>query len=313
MQTPDLGPPARGERVPYAELPEAVHRWVDRTLGARVTGAATQHSGFSPGVAARLVCADGRRAFVKAVSAERNALSVTMHRREAEIVAALPPGLPVPRLLATYDDGNVVALLFEDIDGRHPQLPWRTDELAAVLAVLDRLAGALTPSPVPAEPLTVTHAEDFQGWRTLAARAPRGLDDWSRCHLDRLAALEPAWVQACAGDTLLHVDTRADNLLLDAAGSVWLVDWPWASLGPAWADLALFAPSVAMQGGPDPDELLAGRVDRETLAAFVCAVAGLFTERSLRPPPPGIPTLRAFQAAQGHVARRWLAELTGWS
>jgi hypothetical protein len=29
---------------------------------------------------------------------------------------------------------------------------------------------------------------------------------------------------------------------------------------------------------------------------------------ALRPPPPGLPTLREFQAAQGAVARRWLAE-----
>jgi hypothetical protein len=37
--------------------------------------------------------------------------------------------------------------------------------------------------------------------------------------------------------------------------------------------------------------------------------AGYFTERSLRPAPPGLPTVRLFQAAQGEVARRWLAAL----
>jgi hypothetical protein len=41
----------------------------------------------------------------------------------------------------------------------------------------------------------------------------------------------------------------------------------------------------------------------------VCALAGYFTERSLRAPPPGLPTVRAFQAAQGEVTRRWLAQL----
>jgi hypothetical protein len=29
----------------------------------------------------------------------------------------------------------------------------------------------------------------------------------------------------------------------------------------------------------------------------------------MRPPPPGIPTVRAFQAAQGAIARQWLAGL----
>ena len=41
------------------------------------------------------------------------------------------------------------------------------------------------------------------------------------------------------------------------------------------------------------------------------ALAGYFTHRALQPPPPGLPTLRAFQAAQGEVARQWLAHRTG--
>jgi hypothetical protein len=35
--------------------------------------------------------------------------------------------------------------------------------------------------------------------------------------------------------------------------------------------------------------------------------------RALDPPPPGIPTVRAFQAAQGEVALAWLKERLGWS
>jgi hypothetical protein len=69
-----------------------------------------------------------------------------------------------------------------------------------------------------------------------------------------------------------------------------------------------------MQGGPGPADVLAlsraGRAaDRQDLAVTVCAVAGYLTQRSLEPAPAGLPTLRAFQAAQGAVARRWLAEL----
>jgi len=74
------------------------------------------------------------------------------------------------------------------------------------------------------------------------------------------------------------------------------------------------APSVTMQGGPPPDEVLgmtrAGRAaSRDAVRAAACAMAGYFTERALRPPPPGLPTLRAFQAAQGEIARHWLAGL----
>jgi len=44
------------------------------------------------------------------------------------------------------------------------------------------------------------------------------------------------------------------------------------------------------------------------VTALVCALAGYLTERSLRPPPPGLPTIRAFQAAHAVIGRRWLAE-----
>jgi Ser/Thr protein kinase RdoA (MazF antagonist) len=112
---------------------------------------------------------------------------------------------------------------------------------------------------------------------------------------------------------LLHADVRADNLLLTRDG-VMVVDWPHACRGAAFADLVFFAPSVAMQGGPEPAAPLArsrtGRTaSREALAAVVCALAGYFTERSLRPAPPGPPTVRRFQAAQAEVARRWLGTL----
>jgi aminoglycoside phosphotransferase (APT) family kinase protein len=154
-------------------------------------------------------------------------------------------------------------------------------------------------------------------WPRSTGRTPGDdrLDPWSRAHLAELAALETIWTTHAAGDTLLHADIRADNLLIigeRAAGEeVVVVDWPHACRGAAFVDLVCFAPSVAMQGGPAPAELLArsraGRnVSRESLAAVVCALAGYFTERSLRPPP-GLPTVRQFQAAQGEVTRCWLA------
>ena len=53
-------------------------------------------------------------------------------------------------------------------------------------------------------------------------------------------------------------------------------------------------------------------VDRDVLAVLVAAFSGFLVEHSLRPPPPGLPTLRPFQAAQGAVALDWLRRLTGW-
>jgi hypothetical protein len=294
---------------------------VEDRLGSSVVAAVTQPGGFSPGVAARLTCADGRRAFLKAVAGSANPNAPRFHRREAAVVAALPASAPVPRLLWALDEGGDgwVALLFDDVEGRHPALPWRPDELDRVLRAIDDLSVALTPSPLPtdaAPPIAGWLEAQGSGWRRAREAAPTGLDAWSRRNLDRLAALEARAPTLVVGETLLHFDLRADNLLL-TVDRVYVVDWPHARVGPAWADLVAFAPSVEMQGGPPPEALLArtraGRAaDPDALRSCVAAVAGFFTWQSLQPPPPGLPTLRAFQATQGGVARRWVARLTGW-
>jgi aminoglycoside phosphotransferase (APT) family kinase protein len=311
-------PAAEGVRVPYDDLPDSVRAWVEEALGDRVVEAVTQPGGFSPGVAARLRGAAGRRAFVKAVSAAANAESPDMHRAEIRTTAALPAGTPAPRLLSSYDDGTWVALVLEDVDGRPPQLPWQQDELARVVTTLDELFDDLTPCPL-ADAVAVGEQwrPEFGNWRAVASTgAPAGLDAWSARHAERLAGLEGQWEQAAAGDTLLHLDLRADNMLL-AGDRVWFVDWPWAARGRPLFDLAAFCPSVAMQGGPAPAETLrlsrVGRAaDPDVLVRLVTAIAGYFVVGALRPPPPGLPTVRAFQAAQGEVALRWLKELTGW-
>jgi hypothetical protein len=310
---------AEGVRVAWEQVPGCVRAAIEDVCGARVAGAWTQPGGFSPGLAARVRCADGGRFFVKAVSADANPETPLLYRRESRILAALGPviasrQLPVPRLRGTVDQDPWTALVLDDVDGRHPALPWRAAELDQVVAALDRLAETLTPAPVDVATVAERLGAEFTGWRTLAAGpVPGRLDPWSQTHLDQLAGVEATWARHAAGDTLLHADIRADNLLLTGDGVV-VVDWPWACRGAAIVDLVLFAPSVAMQGGPPPGELLArsrsGRAaDGPALTALVCGLAGYLTEVSLRPPPPGLPTVRAFQAALGAVTRRWLAEL----
>src|SRR3954453_18007488 len=143
MSAAPTGPAAAGVRVAYDALPPAVRNWVETTLGSSVVQAETQPGGFSPGVAARLVCADGSRAFVKAVSAEVNPDSPTLHRREIEVLRALPADLPVPRLRAAYDETPWVVLLIDDVDGEQPRLPWDDADLERVLA-LARTVNAVT-------------------------------------------------------------------------------------------------------------------------------------------------------------------------
>ena len=312
-------PPAEGVRVDWESVPASVRAGIEAICRSPVVRATSQPGGFSPGVAARLECADGSRRFVKAVSAEANPHSPAMHRREAEVLRGLDPliaagDLPVPRLHGVFEASPWLALLLDDVEGRQPAVPWDRAELARVLAAIDGLAEVLTPSPIPAATLTEQFGDSFTGWRTLAEAGDlHRLDPWTREHLAELADLEQRWPDLLVGDALLHADLRADNILL-AGDRVEFVDWPHACIGAAFVDVVFMAPSVTMQGGPRPDDILAmtrsGRVaSREAVAAAVCAMAGYFTEGSLRPSPPGLPTVRGFQAAQGEIARRWLADL----
>jgi aminoglycoside phosphotransferase len=309
-------PPAEGRRLPWHAIPGQLRGRIADVLGARVLGAQTQPGGFSPGVAARLRLADGRRAFVKAVN-EVNPDSPGLHRSEARITAALPADTPAPRLLGSVDGDGWVILLFEDIEGQMPAQPWQQHELTRVLGAMTDLAAALSPAPIDAPPAATRFHSLGHGWRHLAAARTAG-DDladvslWARERLFALVELEARWGAAVTGSTLAHGDIRADNILLTPSRVVF-VDWPWACLAQRWFDLVAFLPSVAMQGGPLPEHVLAAhpvarRADPDDVTTVVAALAGTWICLARQPDPPGLPTLRAFQRAQGAVTLDWLAQ-----
>lgn len=322
---PGAQPPTDGGvRQEWTSIPPYLRARVEAWLGSPIVQAVSQPKGFSPGVASRLLTADNRRVFIKAASPYPNRGVPDIHRSEARIVQVLPASLPVPRLLWSYDEGGEgwFMMLFEDISGQHPAQPWRRRELERVLAGMVDLSFLLTPSPLTAAGLPTASDEvraRINSWKRLRDEKPSQLervDGWSRRYLDRLIELDELAAEAVKGDTLLHFDIRADNILLTPE-KVWFIDWPQACTGAAWLDVIYFAPSVKMQGGPPPDEVVSAHpalqnADPTLVTAAVASLAGFLTHRSLQPPPPGLPTLRPFQAAQGQVTRSWLAERTGW-
>ena len=301
--------PATGVRIGWFDLPGDVRNAVERLLGGSVVSARSQPGGFSPGVADRVELFDGRRAFVKAVSPELNEHTPALHRQEAVVSAALPTHAPAPRLLGVHDDGHWVALVLEDVEGRHPRTPWAMEELAAVLDILPTVAAldVLLELPLIAAAL----ADDLLGWERVAHDPPADLDGWARRELPALRHLAARAPGVLAGVSLVHADLRADNLLLRPDGSVVLVDWPWAARGPAWFDALLLLVNVRLHGGHDVQGLLhtaAPGVDDEDLTAVLAGLAGYFIDRARRPAQPGLPTVRAFQAAQGAAVLSWVQE-----
>ena len=299
-------------RIEWSQVAAPVREAVERELGSEVVSSRNHDGGFSPGTAARVELADGRVVFVKAVSSALNDVAVALHRAEADVLARLPPAMPVPRLHARIDvevDGvDWVALVIDHIDGAMPHRPWRPDELARVLDAIGAAARAGTPSPVPGLPSAATH--HLGGLARLdASSVEELLDPWSRDHLAELIAVEAGWRDAIVGDTVLQFDTRADNMLL-GDDHVWLVDWPHAVVGAPWVDLVGILPSAVLDGAPDPEVIwlahpLGAAAAADRADAVLAAFTGYFLRQST-PPPPGVPTVRAFQRAQGDIALAWL-------
>jgi aminoglycoside phosphotransferase (APT) family kinase protein len=293
---------AVGVRLPYEKVPADVRAWVERVLGGTVVSADTQQGGFSPGVAARLVTAGGRRAFVKAVGPELNPDTPTLFRREVNAMRSISPLPQAPVLYDVYDDGEWVALLLEDIDGYLPPHPWDPYDAARVLDALGELTEELQPSPWPDAPVAAVRSESFlTRWDKVIADGT-AVPDWAAGREQEFAGLARTGLKALAkGDGLAHWDLRADNILL-TDNRVVFIDWAHAALAPPWADQVILQADMRESGQlPDlPDE--------DGITGLIAAFAGGLWWGSTQPAPPGLPTIRTWQRDYAHTFMTWLRE-----
>lgn len=299
-------------RIAWDALPRSVAAGIERVLGGTVAVATSQQGGFSDGLAVRLRLSDGRRAFAKAVDSAAAPAVGEFHRREIAVAGALPPGVPAPRLLGSFDDGAWVALVFEDIEGTLPAQPWREPELERVLDALTGLADTLTPAPGIA---AAQRAPRLGGWTRLthnpgalarlATLAPGAAAD-----LDLHLALEDRLAEATAGETLTHGDLYPFNILL-TADRVVVVDWPHAWTGPRHADLVMLLGSVALSGiNPEPyasRHPLLTDVDPEALDVLISAQAGFLLAAASSATPTTDPHLINMMTSLGQASLHWLS------
>ena len=242
-----------GTRVSWEEAPAPLQRSIEDHLGDTVGRAESQAHGFSPALASRLFLADGRRAFVKAIGPDEESGAPggqDFYLREARIAADLPKDVPAPRLIDSWTADRWVVLLFDDIPGRHPALPWNEGDFTRVLGAMALLEDVLTPSPIPARKAGIPGNENYWTYLTEApALLERltDLDPWVHTNIDQLAEIASQAERSCIGTTLLHSDIRADNILL-TEDRVVFVDWPHASIGAAWIDLLFFLPQRGHAG-----------------------------------------------------------------
>ena len=218
--------------------------------------------------------ADSRTAFVKAATCEQTAGWL---RTEYAVYAHLNRcGADfLPRVHDWNDEGPLPILILEDLSRAYWPPPWTPEQIKQVGETLSRLrAMPLLPGMASLE----TYREDFSGWRKVA-QDPSALLALGLCSPAWLAASLPALQAAeasvvLAGDDLLHLDLRSDNICF-ARGQAILVDWNWACTGSGQFDLASWLPSLHAEGGPLPETLLPDAPEMAAaLSGFWAAQAG---------------------------------------
>jgi hypothetical protein len=307
--------PAWSTRISWPDLPGEVRAGIEKILGAPVKEWSSQQGGFSPGTADRVLTSTGQRAFVKAVGTALNEHSPAIHRKEAANTAGLPPGIPSPALIGTFDDGDWVALILADVEGRVPGIPWSLTDLTLVLDALLDLARTPVPPALEHLPsLDQELCEAFGGWGRIRDKKPENCDPWILENLDALHELAEQGLSDLSGNSLVHTDIRADNILITDNNEAILVDWPWACIGAGWMDglsllinARVFDPEFDVESvlGSHPvfSEVLPGNVN-----GVLSGLGAYFIDAARQPPPSGLPSLRAFQQRQGDAVIAWLRQ-----
>ena len=267
---------------------------VSDLLGRRVVSLkAIESRGYAAAYHAVAELEDGLTVFVKA-----GAEPVTSEFLREEIRFYRSFQAPFMPRFHGADDGDPPVLVIEDLrNGRWPP-PWDGDAVNAVRTTLDAVVASAPPEwvePVDREWLAGGWAEIERDPEPFLATGMRSRE-WLEASLPVLR--EAAESAAVEGDALLHLDVRSDNICLTERGAV-LVDWNLACLGNPELDVAAWLPSLRLEGGPEPEEILTDG------GGFAAVLAGFFASRVGLPPPPTAPKVREIQWAQLEVALAW--------
>lgn len=247
-----------------------------------------------------MTLADRRIAFVKIALDD---LAAAWLRKEHNVCANVADSF-IPLLLGWRDD-EVTLLVIEDLSDGHWPPPWPAGSIEAVLAALEAVHATASP---PGLDSLESKRGSLDGWRRVAA-GPEPFLALGLCSAEWLEAALPLLLSATAacrleGDAFLHLDVRSDNVCLRGNEAV-LVDWNWAAIGNPDLDLVAWLPSLRLEGGPEPWELVP---DSGGLAPLM---AGFFASLAGLPPPDTAPNVREIQRRQAEVALPWAARELG--
>ena len=271
-------------------------------LGSPIVARRPVIGGFTPAERWVAELDDGRSVFLKGAI---NGLTAGWLRKEYRMYADLNAPF-MAALVGWADEDDLPILALEDLSRGAWPPPWSDERVAAVVEALAQVASTAPPAWLsPSD-----HADWIaDGW-TRMAEDPASLlgtgvvtAAWLEEALPVL--LEVAGPAVVAGDQLCHFDVRSDNICFRTDGSAVLVDWNFAEVGNARLDMAFWLPSLALEGGPQPEAIL------PEAAPEAAVVAGFFASRCGEPPVPDAPGVRELQRRQLTQALPWACRALG--
>ncbi|TLQ42239.1 hypothetical protein [Streptomyces marianii] len=213
---------------------------------------------FTPGLRVRFPTDDGT-VFVKAIRSDSG--PAASYRTEAAVSKVLPAGIS-PQLLISLECDGWVALAFHFHAGRHADLTPGSPDLQPVVDAVGRLHVPLTPNPLPGAP-----------------------------HITTNPVLQEADHRRFPGDTLLHCDLGAKNLVIAEDGQIRIIRWARPHRGPAWIDTAFLIPQLILAGHTAQeaekwvDQVPAyQQADKAAINLFAAALTGYWLSRAPQPP-----------------------------
>ena len=282
--------------------PDDIDR-IERALGWRPSTfrSAVADRGVSATAARWIVGGSGGSAFVKIGATSLTADWIRAEFRNYQTIR----GPFMAEVLGFDDDRGRPALALEDLSAADWPPPWTEARVAMVREAFE----AIRTTPPPDHLGRVTAGSGGAGdWDAVAADPREFLSlgiatgAWLA---EALPLLRSAAARApLAGDALIHLDVRGDNVCFRDDRAL-VIDWNHAAIGNPDYDIAFWLPSLAAEGGPLPESILP---DAPELAAWV---AGFFCARAGGPPIPEAPHVRPLQLAQARTALPWAARALG--
>jgi phosphotransferase family enzyme len=287
-------------RRSWDELPQAVRAAIEARTGP-VDSAEIPSAGRNSDFSATLRVRDDVL-FCKGI-AEAEGKRGRMHRHEADVNEWLPPAI-APRLRWRAEVDGWLLLGFDRVPGRHADLSPGSPDLPLVAQAVTILGEQPGHCAVSAPRLAGQWAR-LAAWRRLAKDTPADLDAWTRDRLDELVGHEARAIELAEGDSLVHTDLHALNILVDGERAR-VVDWAWSRLGNAAIDPAfLIARLIAAGHDPAAAESWAGTIPawratpQPTRTAFAVAILGIWEYLERTEPLP-------HRAALTTAARQWV-------